>query len=99
MFGVAQQASGAVSTGVDQDVEGWGILEGVVGTQDEVLRADDVGPAGRQARDPPAVLGVMPGPVRENLPGADGIELLDPVEEECPMWRFADVSSTLTVSR
>ena len=40
MFGVAQQASGAVSTGVDQNVEGGGILEGVVGAQDEVLRAE-----------------------------------------------------------
>ena len=84
VLGVAQQASGAVSTGVDQDVEGRGVVEGVVGTQDEVLRADDVGPAGGQARDRPAVLGVVPGPVREDLPGADGVELLDAVEEEEP---------------
>ena len=82
MVGVAQQPTGAVPTGMDEDVERGGVVEGVVSTQDEVLRADDVGAAGRQARDAPAVLGVVPRPVREDLPGTDGVQLLDAVEEQ-----------------
>ena len=56
----------------------------MLGAEGEVLGADDVPAVGGDTGDGPAVLGVLLRPVREDLPGADRVELLDAVEEEQP---------------
>ena len=82
--GVVEQSPDAVATGVDQDVQGGCVLEGVVRAQDEVLRSDDVHPARRQTRDAPTVLRMVLSPVGKDLPGADDVQFPDPVEEQQP---------------
>ena len=59
-------------------------VERVVGAEDKVLAPRDGPAAGGEAGDVPAVLGVLLRPVGEHLPGTDGVELLDTVEEEQP---------------
>ena len=76
------------------------VVERVVRAQDEALGGDDGAPSSRHARDGPAVLGVVQGPVREDLPRADGVELLDVVEQQQPdvaaafvRWSWASLVS------
>ena len=54
VLGVAEQGSGALAARVDEDVEGRGVVEGVVGAQDQALGASDVAAVGGQARDRPS---------------------------------------------
>ena len=63
---------------------GRGVVDRVVRAEHQGLGADDGLTVGREAEGVPAVLGVLLGPVGEHLPGADGVQLLDPVEEEEP---------------
>src|SRR3954464_4091918 len=87
-----------MATGVDQDVQGGCILEGVVGAQDEVLGTDDVRAAGRDAGDAPSLPWVMASPVSKDLPGPTASSSPTPSKSSSPMLRCADASSTLTVS-
>ena len=75
---------GARAAGVDEHVEGGGVVDRVVRAEHQGLGADDGRAVGREAEGVPAVLGVLLRPVGEHLPGTDGVQLLDPVEEEEP---------------
>ena len=61
---------GAGAARMDEHVQRGSVVQRVMGAQDEVLGADDVRAAGRQAGDVPAVLGVLLGPVARAPPRA-----------------------------
>ena len=82
VVGVLEHRPGAGASRVEEHVEWGSVVEGVVRPQHERLRADDGRTVGRQAEGVPAVLGKGLGPVGEDLPGADGVQLLHPVEDE-----------------
>ena len=70
VLGVAEQPPGALAAGMDEDVQGGGVVEGVVGAEDQALGTGDVGAVGGQARDGPAVLGVLSGSSTRGPPRA-----------------------------
>ena len=83
---------------MDQHVERGSIVERVVRAQDEVLRADDVRAAGREAGDAPAVLGVLRVQYARTSQGPTASSSSTPSKSSSPMWRCADASSMLIVS-
>ena len=91
VIGVAQQSPGTGAARVDEDVPVRGVVTRVVRAEGEALGAGDRLAVHRQAGDVPTVLGVLLRPVRQHLPGTDGVQLLDAVEEEQP-----DVASCVT---
>ena len=84
MLGVAQQGRVPCPPGWISTSSAGASLEGVVRAEDQVLGAGDMRAVAGQARDRPAVFGVLLGPVREDLPRADRVQFLDPVEEQDP---------------
>lgn len=86
VLGIAKQPPGAGAAGMDEDVHGGGFVRGVLGAKDQALCAGDILAADGQARDGPIVLvlGVVLRPIRKDLPGSDGVEFFDPVEEQHP---------------
>ena len=89
---VVEHRPGARAAGVDEHVEGRGVVDRVVCAEHQGLGADDGRTVGREAEDVPAVLWVFLRPVGEHLPGTDGVELLDPVEDEQADLRVASGS-------
>ena len=83
VLGVAQQPPGADAARVDEDVE----VRSRRPAEWCAPRTRPLAPVtpcavGGEARDRPPVLGVLQGPEGEHLPGSDGVELLDPVEQQ-----------------
>ena len=84
VVGVAKEPPGAVAARVDEHVQGGRVVSEWWAPRTRPLAPMTSAAVGGQAGDAPAVLGVLLGPVGEDLPGADRVELLDAVEEQQP---------------
>jgi hypothetical protein len=69
---------------VNQDVHGRRVVDRVVRAEDQGLGAADGAAVRGKAECVPAVLGVLLGPGGQHLPGADGVQLFDAVEQQDP---------------
>lgn len=82
MVGIVQQPTGTDPARMDQDVEPGRVLDRAVRAEREPFRAGDGHSPGGETRDVPAVVGELLGPVGQDLPGSDRVELFHAVKQQ-----------------